>query len=61
MQKLYAKLCQEVKERGYEGIDTEFADITVDNNEGTISVDFELIKFINSVHIEDDKIVPNET
>lgn len=60
MQKIYAKLCEQVKERGYEGIDTEFADITVDNNEGTISVDFELIKFINSVHIEDDKIVPNE-
>lgn len=61
MQKIYAKLCKQVKERGYEGIDTEFADITVDNNEGTISVDFELIKFINSVHIEDNKIVPNET
>lgn len=61
MQKLYAKLCQEVKERGYVGIDTEFADITVDNDDGTISVDFELIKFINSVHIEDDRIVPNET
>ena len=61
MQKLYAKLCQEVKDRGYDGIDTEFADITVDNDKGTISVDFELIKFINSVHIEDDKIVPNET
>ena len=60
MQKLYAKLCQEVKERGYVGIDTEFADITVDNDDGTISVDFELIKFINSVHIEDDKIVSNE-
>ena len=60
MQKLYAKLCQEVKERGYIGIDTEFVDITVDNGKGTISVDFELVKFINSVHIEDNKIVPNE-
>ena len=60
MQKIYAKLCEQVKERGYEGIDTEFAGITVDNNAGTISVDFELINFINSVHIEGDRIVPNE-
>ena len=60
MQKIYAKLCQEVKERGYVGVDTEFATTTVDNNEGTISVEFELFKFIKSVHIEGDKIVPNE-
>lgn len=60
MEKLYAKLCDEIKERGYTGVPTEFADTVVDNNEATISVDFDIIKFVNSVHIEGDKIVPND-
>ena len=60
MQKLYAKLCQEIKERGYVGIDTKFAKTIVDNDSAEISVEFDATKFVNSVHIEGDKIVLNK-
>lgn len=60
MQKLYAKLCQELKERGYEGIETKYADTVVDNGNGTIEVEFNIVNFVNSVHIEGDKIVIND-
>lgn len=60
MQKLYAKLCQEVKERNYVGEDTEFAKTVVDNEIAKIYVDFDAVKFVNSVHIEGNKIVLNQ-
>ena len=60
MQKLYAKLCQELKEHGYEGIETKYADTVVDNGNGTIEVEFNIVNFVNSVHIEGDKIVIND-
>lgn len=60
MQKLYAKLCQQVKERNYVGEDTKFAKTVVDNEIAKIYVDFDAVKFVNSVHIEGDRIVLND-
>lgn len=60
MQKLYAKLCQEVKERNYVGEDTAFAKTVVDNEIAKIYVDFDAVKFVNSVHIEGNRIVLNQ-
>lgn len=60
MQKLYAKLCQELRERGYVGVDTKYAKTLVDNLSAEISVDFDIQEFLNSVHIEGDKIVLND-
>ena len=60
MEKLYAKLCQELKKRWYVGIDTKYAKTTVDNLNAEISVDFDIQEFLDSVHIEGDKIVLND-
>ena len=57
---MYAKLCQEIKERGYLGLKTEYTQTNVDNEKAEISVDFDLLKFVNSVHVEGDKIVINQ-
>ena len=59
MQKLYAKLCEELKEVGYAGVSSEYATVVVNNEEKTIGVEFNIINFVKSVHVEGDKIVLN--